>query len=477
MRTKVFLWTLFGCLVAPSIATAQDVYFSMGNEIRRLTGVNSSSLVHTAARPVGDLALCAGDPDQTPITAGRQYLYYVEHDSVGGDRISRLDINTALGKKASVNTSAQQVFPAEPADGFDGTIGEIRLAAGPPVAPHACDVFFASSEGVFRVSGRPAFTELAAGTSVNASTGTGLATAFDGTLRFSATFTVPAPPTPIVGLGIANGGAGSANEGFFDRGDICGSSSNKLLCKHKAATGTTLSTDLAVFNVGDTALYFEFLTNDDAIAATSVNPTTAIGGQGVSYNGILWKKSAAGLQKLFTAPKVGPNYPPIVGVAVGPSNSELTAVPAVATDVYNVQFGPVGFDVVTPSACKLQFRLKQYSWAQAQAKLNSAETVGKTLLLDPGLGGESWIDAVEVTKFQGTCGLNGPAFANVGIQQFNAAFANKAVLRCNANCEVITSGWFPYFAVDDGRGGGGADDFSEFLTANTVSSNNQIHVQ
>ena len=208
--------------------------------------------------------------------------------------------------------------------------------------------------------------------------------------------------------------------------------------------------------------------------ATSVNPTTAIGGQGVSYNGILWKKSAAGLQQLFKAPKVGPNYPPIVGVAVGPSNSELTPAPAGATDVYNVQFGPVGFDVVTPLECKLQFRLKQYSWAQAQAKLDDAETPGKTLLLDPGLGGESWIDAVEVIKFQGTCGLNGPAFANVGIQQFNAAFANKAVLRCNANCEVITSGWFPYFAVDDGRGGGGADDFSEFLTANTASSNNQI---
>ena len=67
-----------------------------------------------------------------------------------------------------------------------------------------------------------------------------------------------------------------------------------------------------------------------------------------------------------------------------------------------------------------------------------------------------------------------PPFANVGIQQFNAAFANKAVLRCNANCEVITSGWFPYFAVDDGRGGGGADDFSEFLTANTASLNNKI---
>ena len=37
MRTKAFLWTLLGCLVAPPIATAQDVYFSMGNEIRKLT--------------------------------------------------------------------------------------------------------------------------------------------------------------------------------------------------------------------------------------------------------------------------------------------------------------------------------------------------------------------------------------------------------------------------------------------------------
>ena len=37
MRTKVFLWTLMGCLIAPSIATAQDIYFSMGNEIRKLS--------------------------------------------------------------------------------------------------------------------------------------------------------------------------------------------------------------------------------------------------------------------------------------------------------------------------------------------------------------------------------------------------------------------------------------------------------
>ena len=142
MRTKVFLWALVGCLVAPSIATAQDIYFSMGNEIRKIAGSGSPSLVHTAARQVRDLTLCAGDPDATPISAGRQYLYLWSTMRSVAIRISRLDINTALGKKASVNTSWQQIFPADPADGFGGTIGEIRLTP-------TCNVVFASRRACF----------------------------------------------------------------------------------------------------------------------------------------------------------------------------------------------------------------------------------------------------------------------------------------------------------------------------------------
>ena len=89
MRTKVFLWTLMGCLVAPSIATAQDVYFSMGNQIRKLGLTNA---VLTSTFQVGDLALCAGDPDDLTNSSGVQYLYFVERDAAG-DRISRVNVN------------------------------------------------------------------------------------------------------------------------------------------------------------------------------------------------------------------------------------------------------------------------------------------------------------------------------------------------------------------------------------------------
>ena len=138
MRTKAFLWTLMGCLVAPSIATAQDVYFSMGNEIQKLTlPATSTTLVHTSGMPVGDLALCAGDPDQFRSRAGRQFLYFVERDSEGPDRISRINVN------AGAPTRDRRARHAR-----TGTIGEIRLTKD-------CDVLFATPGGVFQVSGTP----------------------------------------------------------------------------------------------------------------------------------------------------------------------------------------------------------------------------------------------------------------------------------------------------------------------------------
>jgi len=221
------------CLLVPAGAAAQTVYFSAGTEIRTVnaTGAPAPALVHTSPMFVGDLALCAGNPSNPP-DASAQYLYYVERDAVGGDRISRLDVKTPLGKKALVNTSAESIFTVPTAS---GRVGEIRLTT-------ECDVIFATSKGVFQVNGAPPFSTgvpTAVPGTVATTAGTGLAVAFDGSLRYSdgvaLKSTLPITPTsassPIVGIGVANAGAGStvAALSALSVGPVCVSTSNSIV--------------------------------------------------------------------------------------------------------------------------------------------------------------------------------------------------------------------------------------------------------
>ena len=158
--------------------------------------------------------------------------------------------------------------------------------------------------------------------------------------------------------------------------------------------GGSLTRTLATFSGGNNPQYFEFLTNDVAIVATSQNPTTAING---NANGFLWRvDSQSSKTELFKAPKNSNNqYPPIVGVAVGPSSSNI--VQTESGTIHRVNFGPISVDVVTPAECSLKIQLHQRSWAQTQSALGSILS-GNDYQRDPGDGGESWVDVVEISK-------------------------------------------------------------------------------
>ena len=481
MRLNACPWALGLCLAMPLSAAAQTVYYSAGTEIRTVnaTGASTSTLVHTSPMLVGDLALCAGNPSNTS-DGGAQFLYYVERDAVGGDRISRLDVNAPTTKKSQVNATAETIFTVPTAT---GRVGEIRLTP-------ECNVIFAASTGVFQVKGAPPFSADATaiknstGANVVTTAGSGLAVAFDGSLRYSdgaalkstLPFNATSASAAIVGVGVANAGAGSAVAALsaLSVGPVCASTQNAIVCGPKPAGN--LGTVLASFAVADStalnkAQFFEFLTNDTAIAATSVDPNAGLGGS-AKFNGILWRVGAAGATELTRGPKVNGVYVPIVGVAVGPSNATAPAVTTVAGETQYVNFGPVAFDVVTPLACSLSITLRQLTWPAAHAKLDplNAGFGSPKYLLDRGLGGESWVDDVDVVA-SGNCGLTASTPAVVGIAQYIENAPSRAVLHCTGNaCEVATQGNFPYSTPDDERDSALPDNFSDFLTAKIAST-------
>ena len=310
--------------------------------------------------------------------------------------------------------------------------------------------------------------------------GSGLAIAFDGSLRYSEGGNIKSTGSgtfadvivgTMVGLGIANGGEGSLTPSLTT-GALCASTSNTLVCAEKGGGATT---GFRTFTVDGSsaglAQYFEFLTDDTAFAATSANPTMAIGGSN-KFNGILWRVTPTGVDPVFPAPKKNGSYPPIVGVAVAQSSSDDAT--SVGTQ-HNVIFGPVAVDIVTPVPCTLKIKLVQLSWSEAKAKLNSVSSNQTNIYTrDPGLGGESWIDSVDVKEaddvLNNDCGLSPQTPAQVGLAQFNDPGPNKALLHCDGtDCSVTTIGNYPFFTVTDPRDSGTADDFSDFLTAQTQS--------
>ena len=474
MKLKSSLWLLGLCLAAPASAAAQTVYFSVGKEIRTLVApaIGLGTLVHTSPMLVGDLALCAGNAGDTA-APNAQYLYFVEHDAAG-DRISRLDVNAPLTKKVLVNGTAGSIF-AFTTPGL--RIGEIRLTP-------ECNVLFAASTGVYQVNGSAPFSDPETTTPLFVTNGSGLAVAFDGSLRYSDGAAVKVRPSgttlksvasSVVGLGIANAGAGSTVPGWatapLSVGRVCVSrlNTNTVACGSK--TGTDLGTTLATFAVaGSTAVnqaqFFEFFTNDTAIVATSVNPNAGVGGTGAKLNGILWQVAGGVATELARGPKVNGEFVPIVGVAVGPSTSAPVAVTTVAGQTHTVNFGPVAFDVATPAACNVSISLRQLSWATANAKLNDVGSA--KYLLDRGLGGESWVDDVVVVDavVPNTCGMSPTTPAVVGIAQYIENAPSRAVLHCDGDdCDVATQGNFPYSTPDDERDSALPDNFSDFLTA------------
>jgi hypothetical protein len=481
MKLNSSLWLLGLCLVAPATAAAQTVYYSVGKEIRTVPAAGgASTLVHTSTMLVGDLALCAGDPADTDSDSA-QYLYYVERGLVGADRISRLNVKAPLTKKVLVNGTAEQIF--EVANALE-RIGELRLTP-------TCDVLFATSAGVFRVNGTPPFPATATPEKnsanadiVTANGGSGLAVAFDGSLRYSdgtalksalSGFGATSAGSAIVGLGVANAGHGSTTPARLPSvpvgqqlavGPVCASALNAITCFRKAG-GNLDSKAFATFDAVNKAQFFEFLTNDTAIVATSVNASAGLGGS-AKFNGILWRVDAGPLTELARGPKVNGEFVPIVGVAVGPSTATAPAVTTVPGSSQYVNFGPVAFDVQTPSPCNLSITLRQLTWPTAHAKLNSVGAA--KYLLDRGMGGESWVDDVDVVP-TGNCGMSATTPAVVGIAQYIENAPSRAVLHCTGNsCDVATQGNFPYSTPDDERDSALPDNFSDFLTARIDST-------
>ena len=486
MKPKFSPWVLWICLAAPMSVAAQPVYFSAGKEIRTLdaAAAQAPALVHTSPMFVGDLALCAGNPANTADNSA-QYLYFVERDAVGGDRISRLDVKAPLGKKALVNTTAETVFTVPTAS---GRVGEVRLTTD-------CNVMFATSKGLFQVSGEEPFSttataiDNAGGADVVTTAGSGLAVAFDGSLRYSdgvglhstlSGYSPTSTESPIVGIGFANAGAGSSvpTLSALSVGPVCASTQHRVLCGPKP--GGSLATQLAAFTVPHSAAvnnaqFFEFLTNDTAIVATSVDPNVGLGGS-AKFNGILWRVDGSAVSELARGPKVNGAFVPIVGVAVGPSAATAPAVTTVPGESQYVNFGPVAFDVATPAACTLSITLRQLSWVEAHAKIdpqNAGLTTPK-YLLDRGLGGESWVDDVDVVA-SGNCGLSATTPAHVGIAQYIDNAPSRAVLHCTGTaCSLATQSNFPYSTPDDERDSALPDNFSDFLTAKIAAPGSSI---
>lgn len=433
----------------PSLSFAQlsaaspVAYFSVGKTIRSIAvpsgsaAAGSSSLVFTGYSRIGDLALCADGQ-----------LYFAEPDA---RKIRRLLIRGNGVAETVVDTTTL------------GSPAELRLTA-------TCALRFATPGGIYAIDDLSSVpVDASAATRlVKTTAGSGLAIAFDGSTRHSDAAVVRGqnfgPKTfgsSITGLGVANGGAGTVSPAV-GVASVCAGLVNRIDCTSKA--GTTPPVTLAQFGYStDTVQYWEFLTSDAVIAATSVDPIKAL--KNVSRNGALWMSGRS--TPLYTAPKVSNYYDPIVGVAVGPSLARVTE--ASPTRAHRFAFGPVLFEATTPSACALSVAFTQLSWAAAQARVDS---IGGPVAygIDPPLGEESWVADFDVKVAKGACGSP----VSYGISGFLAgAFTlSRGVLQCRTSgtgpaCEVQTTGDFPYGAIPgDATDTGSTDNFgSDYLTA------------
>ena len=327
MRTKAFLWTLMGCLVAPPIATAQDVYSSMGNQIQKLT--------ITTAPPATARAAC------TPV--GRWWAIWLFALVIPTFRSGRPESISVLRRtrlrrprsdqpnqcrSGTVRVAAMMTLCGLKAKRWP--IGEIRLTM-------VAASLSRRQKGV-QVSGAIPFRPARTGADCRRS---GLAIAFNGSLRFSDDNQVKSPAGfnatadgAIVGLGIANGGPAQHCLCSSRLGTYVPPPQNKIKCGPKAARTTLCWIRLAEFEVDEetsagSAQYFEFLTSDVAIVATSIDPNARSGELSTGSCGGSPRRAPT---ELFRAPgcrasrlreRVSLFYAPIVGVAVGPSGANV----------------------------------------------------------------------------------------------------------------------------------------------------------
>jgi hypothetical protein len=466
-------------ITTPAIASAQDVYFSVGSTIRKLTLPNTAT---TQVYPisggssgdiVGDIAMCADES-----------LFFSQ-----GNVVKQLSLVAPI----TVTDVATVTAPKE-----------IRLSAPVPVVTgRTCDVHIASASGdvylyKFNPFGTPQWTGVVE--YVATPTVSGLAISFSGSLRVSSGATIIAvppstatnttAPLPVVGLGVAHHGEGSllnVRQPTPPVGDgaLCASLGNTIRCG--PLSGGTLPTTVATFTENNIkAQYFELVYTDQIVAAITVETVPKTG----SFNGILKRISSFGaVQELYRAPRdpVTNLYPPIIGVAVGPSSS------ATVTDTtpLEARFGPAIVTVITPHPCVLDLQLGGLTWTNGKHKIDSAVAnlggSGNNYVVDPSLGAESFLDNIAIKLNSQTpsndCAMTSTNRARVFISQYNDGSRNKTIVKCEDDnvpttstptdsCQVSIETSYPFTPnlPQDPTDVDIPTNFSEFLTAATVNA-------
>jgi len=427
----------------PSAATP-TAYFSMGSTIQSITlatnGSPSPALVYSGPTRIGDLALCADGE-----------LYFVEPD------LSRISRVRAWGGSAIAEVVVQT-------SGSIGVPGELRLTA-------TCGLRFATPSGAWGIDtlANVPVPSASAVQLASAVAGSGLALTFDGSLRLSdgssvkgTGFGPAAFGGAVTSVGVANGGSGSVAAPPIGIAAVCASVANRIDCVNKTASAAA-ATRAQFGTTADRAQYFEFLTNDAIVAATSIDPTQAI--KQVPHNGELWLTGRT--SPLFVAPKMSGAYLPIVGVAVGPTDASRTETTQATT--HQFAFGPTFFEATTPNACALRVAFTQLTSAAAQARVDSVSGP-VNYRIDPPIGEESWVADFDVKVVSGKCGA--PVLYAISGYLSDAFGASRGVLQCHVTsngtaCDVQTLGDLPFGAVPgDATDTGGSDNFgSDYLTA------------
>jgi hypothetical protein len=431
----------------PAVAAGQPIaYVTAGDQILAVNANGSASVVHTSSCGLlsADLAFGA-DGD----------LYFVEPGCL---RIAAVDPGANV--RRGVNQSYRTVFTSPGGSGDPGAGTELRLAAD-------FGIVFNSSNGVWRLE-----PETFAASHVAGAGGLGLAIAHNGDAIYLNGSQVeqdatPSPFTPFsavgaVGLGVTNGGQGSVVTPLFATGAICYSAGNSISCTGGKASSTP--TPYVSFGATEQVRYFEFISNETALVATSVNPFAGT----IQPNGRLYLVNGTGAHQVYATSKTQGRYQPINGVAVPPSSQTITETTAVSGQRL-FDFGPIEVRIETQGAAALSVTARQASFEEAQGLLDAIDTSGtnNVYLTAPFKGEESWRTLIDVQVLSGTPGspvevylagdFGDPFSQTLAMTHFKLQ-GDEVIL-----AEVITDGVYPFGPVDPVRGSG--DTFSIFQGA------------
>lgn len=431
----------------PAVAAGQPIaYVTAGDQILAVSANGSASVVHTSSCGLLSADLAFGADGK---------LYFVEPGCL---KIASVDPTANV--RRGVNQSYQTVFTSPGGSGDPGAGTELRLAAD-------LGILFNSSNGVWRLE-----PETFAASPVAGSGGLGLAIAHNGDAIYLNGSQVeqdatPSPFAPFtaagaVGLGVTNGGQGSVVSPLLATGAICYSAGNSISCTGGKTSSTP--TPYVSFGVTEQVRYFEFISDETALVATSVNPFAGT----IQPNGRLYLVNGSGAHQIYATSKTQGRYQPINGVAVPPSSQTITETSAVSGE-RPFDFGPIEVRLETPGAAQLSVTARQVSVEEAQGLLDEIDTSGtnNVYVTAPFKGEESWRTLIDVQVLSGTPGtpvevylagdFGDPFTQTLAMTHFKLQ-GDEVVF-----AEVITDAVLPFGPTDPVRGRG--DSFSIFQGA------------